>query len=80
MALHRYGGGCSAEAVGAVLQMPFAMLVRLVGAAKRATEARPGGGGGPRGHSRAEDEAIIRAIEKKEAELLAARNAAPAPA
>ena len=78
MALHRYGGGCSVGSVASILCMPFPMLVRLVGAAKRATE--PDGkkrGRGARGPDR---ESIIRQLEAKEAALAAEQGGAPLPA
>ena len=50
--------------------MPFPMLVRLVGAAKRATEPKSAPG---RGNPGTDDDAIIRAIEAKEAARAAAK-------
>jgi len=74
MLLHRYGGGVGQEAVRRILSMPFPMLVRLIGAAKRATEPRKRGG------SRQQDEEIIKELEAKEAAIAAAQKAGLAPA
>ena len=77
MALHRYGGGASAEAVARLLRMPFHMLVRLIGAAKRATTIDKKDGRARRHPSAPADEAeIIKLLDKKAAEARAAAAAA----
>lgn len=73
MALHRYGGGASAEAVDHLLRMPFLMLIRLIGAAKRATSIDRKDKHGARRAAAPTDEAeIIKLLDQKAAEARAA--------